>query len=310
MVPYNKRTSCRRPGVHESTWTAEESVRLYSIILPLLWSLLEAFLSWRIAIPPFRICRRACFNHTPSFLSWNGSRQISNGQLPEDGQVYWMETFSERKITSSHQLSIYLRRAWGLFAICKTYPEERMPLVQDRLLPFLAKTAVTREFYDLIAEVWPKSSVNQLVENIHYLHMVHSRRLEIRFYAAALHERTRMSFFNKSAAPSPMVFPRAQIKKGDEPPAVRINISEGNTTEFCETIIKSQSTRVLPLALYKHAMNTLWRGSASMKVRSTFVHVLYQVPSLSFSINILPFWHKLTLHRSHYCRWSDDEGRE
>ncbi|WVQ89656.1 hypothetical protein IAS59_003418 [Cryptococcus gattii] len=125
-----------------------------------------------------------------------------------------------------------------------------------------------------------EDSLNQLVENIHYLHMVHSRRLEIRFYAAALHERTRMSFFNKSAAPSPMVFPRAQIKKGDEPPAVRINISEGNTTEFCETIIKSQSTRVLPLALYKHAMNTLWRGSASMKVRSTFVHVLYQVSLL------------------------------
>lgn len=39
---------------------------------------------------------------------------------------------------------------------------------QTGLLPhFLAKTAVTRELYDLIAEVRPKSSVNQLVENIH-----------------------------------------------------------------------------------------------------------------------------------------------
>ncbi|WVO24371.1 uncharacterized protein IAS62_005736 [Cryptococcus decagattii] len=50
----------------------------------------------------------------------------------------------------------------------------------------------------------PKSSVNQLVENILQLHMLYSRRLETRFYAAALHERTRMSFFNKSAEHFPM----------------------------------------------------------------------------------------------------------
>ncbi|KIR99601.1 hypothetical protein L804_03232 [Cryptococcus deuterogattii 2001/935-1] len=106
-----------------------------------------------------------------------------------------METFSERKITSSRQLSIYSHRAWGPFAICITYPEERMPLEQE-------------------------------------LHIVHSRRLGIRFYAAALRERTRMKFFNKSAALSPMVSPRARVKKNDEPPAVRTNISEDNTTEL------------------------------------------------------------------------------
>ncbi|KAE8540589.1 hypothetical protein D1P53_002951 [Cryptococcus gattii VGV] len=38
-----------------------------------------------------------------------------------------------------------------------------------------------------------------------------------------------MSFFNKSAAPFPMMFPRAQIDKDDEPSAVRINVSEDNT---------------------------------------------------------------------------------
>ncbi|XAO26722.1 hypothetical protein I312_105562 [Cryptococcus bacillisporus CA1280] len=69
----------------------------------------------------------------------------------------------------------------------------------------------------------PKSSVNQLVENILQLHMLHSRRLETRFYAAALHERTRMSFFNKSAEPFPMMLPRAQIDKDYEPSAISIN---------------------------------------------------------------------------------------
>ncbi|KIR39934.1 hypothetical protein I307_04967 [Cryptococcus deuterogattii 99/473] len=39
-----------------------------------------------------------------------------------------------------------------------------------------------------------------------------------------------MSFFNESAAPSPMMLPRAQIGKDDEPSAVRINVSEDNTT--------------------------------------------------------------------------------
>ncbi|KIR51745.1 hypothetical protein I315_05692 [Cryptococcus gattii Ru294] len=38
-----------------------------------------------------------------------------------------------------------------------------------------------------------------------------------------------MSFFNRSAAPFPMMLPRAQIDKDDEPSAVRINVTEDNT---------------------------------------------------------------------------------
>ncbi|ALO69507.1 hypothetical protein CNH03015 [Cryptococcus deneoformans JEC21] len=113
-----------------------------------------------------------------------------------------------------------------------TYWEGCMPWEQGLLPHFLAKTAVTRELYDLIAEVRPKSSVNQLVENIHQLHILYSRRLETRFYAAALRERTRMSFFNQSATPFPMMLQRAEIKKDDGPPAVRTGVSEDNITEL------------------------------------------------------------------------------
>ncbi|KAL0242084.1 hypothetical protein I308_105712 [Cryptococcus tetragattii IND107] len=101
---------------------------------------------------------------------------------------------------------------------------------------------------------WEERSRNEgvlIVENILQLHILHSRRLETWFYAAALHERTRMSFFNKSAEPFPMMLPRAQIDKDDEPFAISIN-------------------RVLSLTPYEHATNTLWQGSVNMEARSTF----------------------------------------
>lgn len=101
--------------------------------------------------------------------------------------------------------------------------------------------------------------------------MLHSRRLETRFYAAALHERTRMSFFNKSAEPFPMMLPRAQIDKDYEPSAVRINVSEDNTTALSGLDNQiSINPSPLPLTPYEHATNTLWQGSVNMKARSTF----------------------------------------